>query len=269
MEIQEKIIHTAASTEKVIDADYHHVYGYIAVVRKNRRRVFYKNSEALTLTTKISFSKVRWLTENTILLAETLADNDRPNIHIVSLEAGLLSSFHGGDCIRDVLVTADGIWISYFDQGVYGEGISTNGLVLFSQNGEVLYRYRHDNHNRVIIDDCYAICPGENGDIWLFPYYDFPLVSLHYRKNKTAVIETAEQLHGATAIAVYKQQAYFHGPYDSQNAIISAPLDEQSIHNKEICDIGSARGSLRGLPSDSGAAFINVTSKEVVLLSIL
>jgi hypothetical protein len=166
------------------------------------------------------------------------------------------------------MVTSDGIWISYFDQGVYGEGISTQGLVLFKTSGEVLYRFRTDKKIGVIIDDCYAICPGENGEIWLFPYYDFPIVRLHYKNNETDVIETAERLHGATAIAVHEQQAYFHGTYDNQNAILFAPLDGQAIQNKDIGEKGSVRGNLRGLPPDSGAAFINITDKSLSLVSI-
>lgn len=93
----------------------------------------------------------------------------------------LLQTLNLGDAIEDLQTLPDGrIWASYFDEGVYGGGISTQGLVCFDGSGTPLFRYRDQTalQNLPPIDDCYALNVALNGDVWVNYYMDFPLVSL-------------------------------------------------------------------------------------------
>ncbi|MFC7371445.1 hypothetical protein ACFQPF_07135 [Fictibacillus iocasae] len=264
----EKVLHTPETPATIIDADYRAEYGVIVAERRNRRRSFYHSREKLTLSLSISFSKVRWMNADTIVLADTRPKNaDDKNVHIVSLTDGVQDSFHGGSCIQDIVVTRDGIWISYFDEGVFGEGVSTGGGVLFSLKGDVLYSFNHHNHKEIIIDDCYAVCSGDDDDIWLFPYHSFPLVRFSYKNKETAVFPVSEKLHGASAIAVRESQAFFHGAYDHKQSILGTSLHGAS-EIKNVADYGMTNGYVRGLaPECGGAAFIRI-SKHVSLLHL-
>jgi hypothetical protein len=93
----------------------------------------------------------------------------------------LLHTLDLGDAIEDLQTLPDGkIWVSYFDEGVYGEGISTQGLVCFDRSGAPLFRYRDHTAPQKLppIDDCYALNVALNGDVWVNYYMDFPLVLL-------------------------------------------------------------------------------------------
>ena len=97
----------------------------------------------------------------------------------------LLRTLNLGDAIEDLQTLPDGrIWVSYFDEGVYGEGISTQGLVCFDRSGTAVFRYRQraDSYKLPPIDDCYALNVAMNGDVWVNYYSDFPLVMLREMK---------------------------------------------------------------------------------------
>ena len=86
-----------------------------------------------------------------------------------------------GDAIESIQTTADGrIWVSYFDEGVFGSGIGRQGLVCFDSAGRNLFKYADfaEQNDLPMISDCYAINVDFSGDVWLNYYMDFPLVRL-------------------------------------------------------------------------------------------
>ena len=86
-----------------------------------------------------------------------------------------------GDASEDLQTTADGrIWVSYFDEGVFGGGIGRQGLVCFDSDGAPIFRYADyaEQHDLPMIDDCYAMNVDEAGAVWLNYYMDFLLVQL-------------------------------------------------------------------------------------------
>jgi hypothetical protein len=87
-----------------------------------------------------------------------------------------------GDAIKDVQTTADGkIWVSYFDEGVYGGGIGAQqGLVCFDAAGTPIFKYFDfaEQNKLPFIDDCYALNVAGNEETWLSYYSAFPLVSI-------------------------------------------------------------------------------------------
>jgi hypothetical protein len=94
--------------------------------------------------------------------------------------ANLLRTLDLGDASEDVQTTSAGhTWVSYFDEGVFGDGIGQNGLVCFDANGHPIFRYADfaTEHELPHIDDCYAlnVCEGE---VWVCYYSHFPFVCL-------------------------------------------------------------------------------------------
>lgn len=87
-----------------------------------------------------------------------------------------------GDASNDVQTTPDGkIWVSYFDEGVYGRGIGNQqGLVCFDSAGHPIFKYfdfAMDN-KLPLIDDCYAMNVVSEHEVWLSYYSEFPLVAI-------------------------------------------------------------------------------------------
>ena len=92
-----------------------------------------------------------------------------------------LGTFDLGDAIKDVLATGGGkIWVSYFDEEVYGRGIGNQGAVCFDSSGRVIFKYFEfaEPLGLPFIDDCYAINVVSEDEVWLSYYSDFPLVGI-------------------------------------------------------------------------------------------
>ena len=97
-------------------------------------------------------------------------------------EAGLfLRSIDLGDASEDIQTTPDDrIWVSYFDEGVFGGGIGRQGAVCFDSIGNPIFQYGDfaEQNGLPFISDCYALNVTASGDVWLNYYMDFPLVQL-------------------------------------------------------------------------------------------
>ena len=101
-----------------------------------------------------------------------------------------------GDGIEDIQASSDGhIWVSYFDEGVFGGGIGKYGAVCFDVHGNPQFKYSEyaEHQGLPFISDCYAMNVSGAGDVWLNYYTDFPLV--HLRKF---VLEDVCEAFGTT-----------------------------------------------------------------------
>jgi hypothetical protein len=86
-----------------------------------------------------------------------------------------------GDASQDLQTTPDGkIWVSYFDEGVFGNGIGKQGVICFDGTGAPIFKYGDyaDEHGLPMVCDCYAMNVEPTGAVWLNYYTDFPLVML-------------------------------------------------------------------------------------------
>jgi hypothetical protein len=124
-----------------------------------------------------------------------------------------------GDGIQDVQITAGGeIWVSYSDEGVFGNygwglgsdspPIGASGLVCFDTNAKKTWSYEAPV-GLGPIDDCYALNVGREV-IWAYYYSDFPLVRIG-RDRQIQAWRTG--IGGATAIAVDESRVLFFGGY--------------------------------------------------------
>lgn len=97
-----------------------------------------------------------------------------------------------GDASEDLQTTPDGlIWVSYFDEGVFGGGIGRQGLVCFDAGGTPLFKYADFAEQNALprICDCYAMNVDGKGAVYINYYTDFPLVCLRNFKTERLWLE--------------------------------------------------------------------------------
>jgi hypothetical protein len=132
--------------------------------------VSFENPMGLVTTTHIQPFEDGWLlAEGRGGLAQICDKNGHP-VRTLDL----------GDASEHVQTTPDGhIWVGYFDEGVYGRGIGSAGLVCFESSGTPVFKYDEfaRQHDIPCIDDCYTLNVSDSA-VWLSYYADFPLVCL-------------------------------------------------------------------------------------------
>ncbi|WP_230199546.1 TetR family transcriptional regulator [Bacillus testis] len=250
---------------KIIDADWKDNLG-VAVVLKVKRQlmILLNENDFLTIPFKLQYSIVRWIDKNTLLIADSRNENDLDNVFILNLAGKILVSFNGGDGIEDIEIGKEGIWISYFDEGVFGNGISTEGLVLFDFTGKAVFRYHSDLTIRPSISDCYAICKGKASSVWLFPYSNFCLIQIYPETKAINYYKVPQKLYGSQALCVRGNYAYFFDRYNSDDELFSWEIGE-----KKPQLIGKIDGVLRGLSNSENNHFISISEEFVKLYKII
>jgi hypothetical protein len=140
------------------------------------------------------------------------------NAAIYDADGELLREGVLGDGIADVQTTPSGeIWVSYFDEGVYGNfgwgeadgpaPIGSPGLIRFRSDLDIAWRYPYDGEFGAI-SDCYALnVAGE--DAWAYYYTDFPIV----RIRAAAVAGWSTEVRGAHALVVADDRVVLVGGY--------------------------------------------------------
>lgn len=268
--LNKKIIYEASSqlgeSVEIVDADWKDKYGLAVILRKNNKTVVQLNGVEATLSfTPHKLSMIRWIDDIYILVATYENGENKRNVFVVDLSGRLLHSFKGGEAIEEVVVGKEGIWISYFDEGIFGNGISSEGLVLFDMAGTILLRYHSDLLNSGEIVDCYALCKGKGSTVWIFPYTDFPLVEVKLKERTVRSYPVPELLHGSHALCVRGKYAYFFDPYHSNQKMYQLKIGTQ-----EPLLLGTVQGAARGLGPSETNHFISVSpDQEVVLYQVI
>lgn len=140
------------------------------------------------------------------------------NAAIYDADGKLLREGVLGDGIADVQTTLSGdIWVSYFDEGVYGNfgwgeagspaPIGSPGLIRFRSDLDLAWRYPHDGEFDAI-SDCYALNVTGN-EAWAYYYTDFPIV----RVRAATVAGWSTQVRGAHALVVADDRVALVGGY--------------------------------------------------------
>ena len=162
-----------------------------------------------------------------------------------------------GDAIKDVQTTTDGrIWVSYFDEGVFGGGIGQQGLVCFDASGKPVFKYFDfaEQNKLPFIHDCYALNAVSDEEAWLSYYSDFPLVSIK-KFQLDRVWKDFGCMHGAfgiTSDAVIFPKCYTHinneQPQLLMRTLTGSPKTEQieAVDEDGIGIDGFLRATARG-----------------------
>ncbi|MGG0174705.1 TetR family transcriptional regulator [Gottfriedia acidiceleris] len=252
-------------TYEIIDTDWKDEYGLVVLLKEKKKYTLFFNEENfLSLNLKVDFPIVRWVDRETIVIVDSREELKKDNVFILNINGIIVDSFNCGDGVEDVEVGKEGIWISYFDEGVFGSGISTEGLVLFNLEGKVLFRYHSDLFKGPIIDDCYAISKGKGSSIWLFPYSEFPLLQLYPESREIKTYKVPVKFRGSHAISIRGKYAYFYGGYGSKGTLYC-----WEIGKKKHEMIGKIDGITRGLGNGESNHFISMSDKLIRLHKII
>ncbi|NNU83779.1 TetR family transcriptional regulator [Geobacillus sp. BMUD] len=249
---------------RLIDADWSDRYGWLAVQKNRNRMECVANGVVFRPAVAVRFPIIRWVDSERVLLADARSDGSGHNVFLIDLHGTVRHSFCGGDGIEDIAVGREGIWISYFDEGVFGKGISTEGLVLFRFDGSPIWKYHSHLTDCPMIVDCYAINKGKASTLWLFPYSDFSLIQVDPFTKTWKRYEVPTVLHGSTALCVRGNYAYFGNSYDAKEELYS-----WNIGNGEPEKIGRIQGTVRGLGPKETSHFISVNGDSASVHTIV
>jgi hypothetical protein len=156
------------------------------------------------------------------------------NAAIYAADGELLREGVLGDGIEDVQTTSSGdIWVSYFDEGVYGnfgwggpgpEPIGAPGLIRFTSDLSIAWSYPYDSKLGGI-SDCYALnVTGE--EVWAYYYTDFPIV----RVRADAVAGWSTEVGGARALVVADDRVVLVGGYgDERHRVVAGSIEGGSV----------------------------------------
>jgi hypothetical protein len=165
-----------------------------------------------------------------------LADSRGGSATIYDATGKILKELDLGDGSKDVQTTAQGnIWVSYFDEGVFGDGIGSAGLVCFDRTGKPLFNYAEwaEKTQAPFIDDCYALNVMTDDEVWLSYYSGFPLVRIKRFELENIWKEFGSISHGfaiRSGTVVYKK-AYV------RNQLFRCSLDSPCNHEPlEVVD---------------------------------
>lgn len=175
------------------------------------------------------------------------------NAFIMDRTGEVYNKFCFGDGIAECIALSDGkIITSYFDEGIFGnygwdEPIGERGLVVWNENGEIIWQANHD------IFDCYAINTDEAENLWFYFYTDFNLVKTDFKTEK---IYTPD-ISGANAFFLTNdlQHIIFDKGYQNHGKYLYAPITYNKIgvfkplefvyQDQEIeCSLFKSRSSL-------------------------
>ncbi len=166
------------------------------------------------------------------------------NAHVFDPSGAHLRSFCLGDGVEHLGVDAAGtIWVSYFDEGVFGnhgwtDPIGAAGLVRFDNHGERVWAYSPPSGAGAIAD-CYAL-NVDYRDTWICYYTDFPLVQI---SNGRARAYAPTPIRGAKALAIYRDEVVFIGAYGDPLTLADCRLVDSTVQYRDDALVLDADGA--------------------------
>jgi hypothetical protein len=131
----------------------------------------------------------------------------------------------------------------YFDEGVFsGIPPSEQGIAFFDFEGHLYAGYRSlFGADAIDIVDCYAACRVDHRTICFSAYLGFDLICANPRARIHRARALPRSLHGASALTMKRDTAFFFSPYDSERVLLE--LSASGV----VREIGRHPGPLRGL----------------------
>jgi hypothetical protein len=149
---------------------------------------------------------VQPLPNDELLLVCGRVRGETNNARVFNSKGVLQRNFTLGDGIQHVQTTEDGqIWVGYFDEGVFGSGLSQNGINCFDKSGSLIY-----SHTDKYMADCYALNVVSNTKVWSCYYTEFPLVQIENYQVKNT---WDSPVRGSHNFLVWKDFVLFNGGY--------------------------------------------------------
>lgn len=162
--------------------------------------------------------------------------DDDCNAHVFDASGRRLRSFPAGDGIQEVQTDEAGkIWVSYFDEGVFGDcKLSHSGLVCLDDQGRCVFDFLKIPHPCVSsMADCYALNVCSSREVWLCYYTDFPLVQV--LDHKLANVWPKFPISGSPGFAVLRNRTLFSGGYKKRESLFA--VDLQSLRPRDFLPV--------------------------------
>ncbi len=154
------------------------------------------------------------------------------NAYIYSQSGEIMSTFYVGDGVEHAQTGDDGkIWISYFDEGIFGDQPYGHfGLVAFNQNGKLEFNYKNDWGGPVpAIDHCYALNVIDSNNVWCYYIDHTPFSLVHLVSGEIKRCFSELTIHGSHAIAANNNAVYLAGSYDARDHLYRLDLQDKTI----------------------------------------
>ncbi|MDC0710788.1 hypothetical protein POL68_20090 [Stigmatella sp. ncwal1] len=141
------------------------------------------------------------------------------NASLYTPEGQLTHQLTLGDGIQDIQVARNGeIWVSYFDEGVFGnhgwtQPIGAPGLVCFGLEGQVLWNFTEPGGMEGMAD-CYALNVADDAT-WACYYTGFPVVRIAPDRTTRA---WKNPITGAYALTVSRSHVLHFGGYQEKQS---------------------------------------------------
>jgi hypothetical protein len=144
-----------------------------------------RSSETLIQNRKENFGLVQPL-QNGFLVATRRCEYARhpteANGFFFDNRGQLVGRFLLGDGIADLqTTTSDEIWVSYTDEGIYGNAweipVGRVGILRFNLDGNICFRFK-TGAGLGPIDDCHCLNVVSEREAWCYYYSQFPLVQI-------------------------------------------------------------------------------------------
>jgi hypothetical protein len=189
-----------------------------------------------------NYHAVQPLRDEEWLLVRGRSEGDRDeNAHVYDAFGRLLRSFPAGDGVQDVQSTRGGdIWISYFDEGIFGDTkLGQAGLARLDRSGVCSFEFNDQPVGVWEISDCYALNVASDREVWLCYYTDFPLVRL--MDGKVDAAWTEGPVKGSPAFAVRADRTLFAGGYEERDKLVLTRLGDRAGVKLTVTDEAGLR----------------------------
>lgn len=173
------------------------------------------------------FPQLDALPDGGFVVADARSRGSKQHVQIFDVLGRESWTFRVGDAVEDLLADGAGrLWVGYFDEGVFGDDeLSHPGLRCWSTEGEPLWAYDASKGTSEIYD-CYALNVTDDV-VWVCAYSDFSLLEV---RPGRAVRQRANEVAGATALAVHQGRVTFFGGYgDERDRLVDAELRHEEV----------------------------------------
>jgi hypothetical protein len=182
---------------------------------------------------------LRILDPEHVLLVDCRCAPRAQNAWVLLADGRVERSFRVGDAVADVVVVDESIVVSYFDEAL-GASDGLSGVVVFGRDGEPGLRYADAFGHDLV--DCYCACDAGRGRVLFLGHPTFDAVLLDTRTKTRTAWPTARVVHGASAVTVAGDAAFFFGSYDDRHQLARWRFGADQVDR-----IGARSGPLRGL----------------------
>ncbi|ACQ69159.1 hypothetical protein EAT1b_0226 [Exiguobacterium sp. AT1b] len=163
---------------EVVDSDARKSIGSARLVKTNHQFYIHWNGLIMDFKGHEYVAGIRIIDENYLFIWAFTIEGEPINAWVLDADGDINHSFHAGNAIAAVVMNDTGIWIGYGDEGIFGDGISTEALVCFSKEGAVRFRYNREVRKAPVLHDCDVMYASEKG-VWVISSIEGRLVYVH------------------------------------------------------------------------------------------